>query len=387
MSRDDGEVQAILFCEFHPTHGPKIICQDPADQFDLKEFQSLSAYIIPKTGLQGQLMTVNSLGKKVIGFPVALDDSRFERNRYIFNLCFVCEASKRTVQYEPLVRKLARYLTQLEYECRFLTQMNSESMTLMLQQIRQQLNESNCCSYTVTDSTRIHLKVVNVHRDPRDVLDHEVPVLSELIEPSEWDLTTQQLLPYIDGFRHIAKISADAAVEVSLVKACIQNMIYYGLVSLIPIFSYASSYVATSKLPELFDNPPLQSKCRASVRLSSLEPHNPAPSVKGIFTVYCCFRASLTVVDVVARCNPESLGIDIRLIVRFGLLHGLLRKLDYHPILMSKESADITRQRNPYNLFDGNHSYDAICTKSKVKSYRDLNEYVKKHRGVIVIKK
>lgn len=387
MSRDDSEVKAILFCEFHPTHGPKIICQDPPNGFDSKEFASLSAYVIPKTGLQGQLMTVNSLGKKVIGFPVALVDSRFERNRYIFNLCFVCEASKRTVQYEPLVRKLARYLTQLEYECRFLTQMNPESMILMLEQIRHQLNESNSCSYTVTDSTRIHLKVVNVHRDPRDVLDHEVPVLSQQIEPSEWDLTTQQLLPYIDGFRHIAKISTDASVEVSLVKACIQNMIYYGLVSLIPIFSYASSYVATSKLPELLYNQPLQSKCRESVRLSTIEPHNSAPTLNAIFALYCCFRAPLTVRDVGTLCNPEGLGIDIRSIVKFGLLHGLLRKLDYYPVLTGKEPTEITRQRSPYNLFDGNHAYDAICTKSKVKSYRDLNDYVKKHRGVIVIKK
>lgn len=34
-----------------------------------------------------------------------------------------------------------------------------------------------------------------------------------------------QILPYIDGFRHVAKIAVEADVEVSLVKECIRNML------------------------------------------------------------------------------------------------------------------------------------------------------------------
>jgi hypothetical protein len=33
-----------------------------------------------------------------------------------------------------------------------------------------------------------------------------------------------QVLPYIDGFNHVAKIAAEADVENNLVKACIQNL-------------------------------------------------------------------------------------------------------------------------------------------------------------------
>lgn len=388
---DESEISAILYCEFHSTVGPKIIHQDPLGFLTSDKFQSLAAYIIPKTGLQGQLMTVNSLGYKIIGFPVGIDDSRFSRNRYIFNLCFVCEASKRTVQYEPLVRKLARYLTQLEYECKFLTKIdnNGESMQLMLCEIRTQLNSNNCCNYTVTDSTRIHLKVVNVHSDPREVLDHEVPILNEEIITSEWDLTTQQLIPYIDGYRHIAKISADAAVEVSLVKACIQNMIYYGLVTLIPIFSYSSVYVATPKLPELLRDSQLRKNCISSVRLANSESHSgssASPNFKTIFSVYCSFKAGVTVKDISVNCQVESLGMDIRSVVKFGVVHGLLRKIDCYPILTTTDPSSIHRQRSGYQYFDGNHSFDSICTKTH-KSYRDLDALVKKHPGVIVINK
>lgn len=65
------------------------------------------------------------------------------------------------------------------------------------------------------------LQVVGVWPDPPLVRDHHVPVLlSERVNNREdhWDLTTQQVLPYIDGFAHVAKIAAAADVENNLVK-------------------------------------------------------------------------------------------------------------------------------------------------------------------------
>ena len=35
-----------------------------------------------------------------------------------------------------------------------------------------------------------------------------------------------QVLPYIDGFNHVAKIAAEADIEINLVKACLQNLLY-----------------------------------------------------------------------------------------------------------------------------------------------------------------
>lgn len=52
----------------------------------------------------------NTLGHKIVGFPVRIDSQRYARNAYYFNLCFVCDSWARTVQYEPVVKKLAEYL-------------------------------------------------------------------------------------------------------------------------------------------------------------------------------------------------------------------------------------------------------------------------------------
>ena len=53
----------------------------------------------------------------------------------------------------------------------------------------------------------------------------------------------------------------EADVEMSLVKTCVQNMIYYGIISLIPIFQYSNVYLTTPRLVELAENVALQEEC------------------------------------------------------------------------------------------------------------------------------
>lgn len=72
-----------------------------------------------------------------------------------------------------------------------------------------------------------HLKVVRLALEPKPVLDHQVPIFLECKEAfrgDQWDLTTQQVLPYINGFNHVARIAAEADVENNLVKSCVQNL-------------------------------------------------------------------------------------------------------------------------------------------------------------------
>jgi hypothetical protein len=59
------------------------------------------------------LLFSNVLGYKITGFPVRIDNAKYARNAYYFNLCFVCDAWARTVQYEPVVKKLSEYLVSI----------------------------------------------------------------------------------------------------------------------------------------------------------------------------------------------------------------------------------------------------------------------------------
>lgn len=56
---DDSEpVKCIFLCEFHPTAGPKISCQEPAEFISKELFKTVSRYIIPKIQLQRSFLSV-----------------------------------------------------------------------------------------------------------------------------------------------------------------------------------------------------------------------------------------------------------------------------------------------------------------------------------------
>ena len=55
------------------------------------------------------------MGHKILGCPIIIrDDKKYKRNALIFNLCLVFEENAATEIYEPVVKKLASYLTLLE---------------------------------------------------------------------------------------------------------------------------------------------------------------------------------------------------------------------------------------------------------------------------------
>lgn len=56
----------------------------------------------------------NTCGHKIIGYPVCIENTKYERNALIFNLCFVFDAVTNVLCYEPVVTKLAGYLSTLE---------------------------------------------------------------------------------------------------------------------------------------------------------------------------------------------------------------------------------------------------------------------------------
>lgn len=187
-----------------------------------------------------------------------IDDKKYARNAFHFNLCFVCDATARTVHYEPVVTKLSDYLMAMEIESNFLSGGSaSTKLAPILNQVLKDLNDKGECALTA-GPTATHLKVVRIRSDPPPVADHQVPVFIKALPTQQWDLTTQQVARYIDGFNHVARIAALSDVENNLVKACVQNLVYYGVVALVPLFQYGNVYCTTPKLKLLAHNAELQ---------------------------------------------------------------------------------------------------------------------------------
>ncbi|KAH1016390.1 hypothetical protein HUJ04_007617 [Dendroctonus ponderosae] len=319
----DGLIRCIFFCEFHHTAGPIISCQVPENFVSKELFDSISVYIITKAELQRSTITVTLEDCKVLGFPIRIDNKKYERNAFHFNLCFVCDSETRTVQYEHVVTKFSDYLMAMEIESRFLsTGKSNEKLTPILKTVLEDLNTKGECAL-LEGPIATHLKVCRIRSDPTPVLDHQVPVFMKALPPHQWDLTTQQVTPYIDGFNHVARIAALSDVDNNLVKACVQNLVYYGVVALVPLFQYGNIYCATWKL--------------------------------------------------------RSLAQDRELQVQFGVLEGLIRRIQKYPILVG-EHTELQK------TFTGTYSVDEICCATGVTSQQLEDRLERDHIVMLLCK-
>lgn len=70
------------------------------------------------------------------------------------------------------------------------------------------------------------------------------------------------MLTYINGVNHITRIASDSDVEIGLVKACVQNLVYYQVVDVLPLFKYSNVYMCTRNLTKLSTDKELTQACR-----------------------------------------------------------------------------------------------------------------------------
>ncbi|XP_023290819.1 GATOR complex protein NPRL2 isoform X2 [Orussus abietinus] len=379
----EGIIRCIFLSEFHHIAGPKITCQVPENVVSKDIFDNVSVYIIPKAQLQRSTITVTMKDFKILGFPVKIDNKKYARNAFYFNLCFVCDAEARTVHYEPVVKKISDFLMALEIENGFLSASEDKSrLAEMLTQVMQDLNIRKMCTLMEGTMTT-HLKVVRLAPEPKPVLDHQVPIFlegREVFRSDQWDLTTQQVLPYIDGFNHVARIAAEADVENNLVKSCVQNLVYYGVVTLIPIFQYSNVYATTPKLKKLADDSELQRKCIAYASKSRTQP----AYLRDIYRMYASMTHGNSMRDLCQRLNPQTLRINERRLVQFGLIKGLIRRVYKYPIHISIGVNDDSRSNPIYKYFTGAYSLDEICC-STGQSTAQIEDIVERDPNVVML--
>lgn len=113
--------KGIFLAYFDNRAGPKIAVQTRPTVLHDEQFDAISDYCITKPSLAHKLISVNAFGLTVLGFPVCLQNSKYQRNALLFNLCFVFAHTDAAVaSFEPIVRKFATVLATLEQESEFL---------------------------------------------------------------------------------------------------------------------------------------------------------------------------------------------------------------------------------------------------------------------------
>ncbi|KAK2713898.1 hypothetical protein QYM36_009697, partial [Artemia franciscana] len=376
-SNSKDAIRAVLFSEFHPQAGPKITYQVPENYVTKETFDAISAYIIPKPQLQHCTISLNMSGCKIVGFPCKIEHQRYTRNALQFNLCFVFDTWARTAQYELTVQKFAEYLVTLEKEKSFISEPETCSqLPSIMEKVMTDINLKKSCTVKMEPWT-LYLKVVRLAPDPPPVEDYDVPVLTDdsTMRLDQWDLTTQQVLPYIDGVNHVMKIGALSDVALELVKACLKNLLYYQAVRLQPFFLYSNIYAVTPQFKNLLENLQMQSECLAVVSRSERF----FPSFRDVVLFYSSLTYGATLKDVCVRLSPHNLKIDERALIQFGLTKGIIRRVNKYPIYDNGSKSPDPVQR----LFDGSNSLDAICCKLG-KSSQDMEEKIEGDPDVVV---
>ncbi|XP_060602303.1 GATOR1 complex protein NPRL2-like [Ruditapes philippinarum] len=378
-----GKIKCIFFSEFHPSAGPKIAFQVPEDYLTKEHFDELSKFIITKPQLMTRLITVTALGEKIVGCPVCIEDKKYNRNELIFNCCFVFDTDTRTARYEPVVKKLASYFTQLELESSFLsTEVKKETIPRYLQEIRDKLNFTGSCGLFINEFCTINLKLSPTIEDPKPVQDHDVPVFihdKPRMTYTKWDLTTQQVLQYIDGYNHVAKIAAEADIEINLVKACLQNLLHIDVITIVSIFQYSNMYTTTNTIKNLADDPQLQEDCLKYVASKA----RVKPNFRDVFLLYTSLAPGLTVKDLCLRFNIHSLKIDEKKLIQFGLKNKIIRRLHGYPVKLPSDVRLSPKVQSLSKWLNGTHSLDEISCKSGL-NYKELDEIIENDPSVIV---
>lgn len=397
-----GDLECILFCEFHPIAGPKIVYQVPKEFISKEEFDCVAVYIIPKPELQSKLITVNALDHKFVGCPISIENAKYSRNALVFNVCFVLRPTVDTIRFEGVVKKLAGYMTSLELEYGLISQEETKtSLPSILSDIFVELNKNGKCTIQIDETNTIHLKCnVTSSTESYSVLDHQVPVFicnKDALTSSEWDITTQQILPYIDGFNHVQRIAGEADVEISLVRMCIQDMVQHKVVKLIPIFQYSNVYIPTPEINQLTHDKRLQEECLDYVGKKG----RTLPSFRDVFMLYCGLSPGATVRDLCTRYNPGNLRVDERRLIQFGMVTGIIRRLHKYPVQLTTpktaalpkshhrmrgrhRDSDANRLKLTAKWLDGNHSYDEICCKTGL-TYQEVDDIVELDPHIVVI--
>lgn len=397
------KIESIFFCQFDPKEGPQITDQVPENKYTVisDSFHFIQNYLIPREELQQKLITVKAFGFKILGCPVHVKSPIYSRNAFIFNVCFVFKPNANTSCYEWVLKKLVQYFTVLEIESNYLSAISDgvlkektptkeyyTSLKDVLEQVLHKLNTLGCCSIPIDEANTIHLKLMPSYDVPPTVRDHDVPLLTFELEEyhfQQWDLATQQILPLIDGFKHVSLIAAEAGKDVQLIKALIENLLYFKLVKIIPIFQYSNVYMVTSDIDKLYKCKELQQQFLRDVQMWSKD----LPNFDSVIKVFSCFNhgTMATVKQVAMRLQPHKhLNIDIRKLIQFGVVHNFMRRIHKYPI-RTAGSADVPpldavgSQIMKYS--DGKHSYDEICCALSM-SYEELEARIEENPAILL---
>jgi len=362
-------LRALLCCIFEKDIGPRVVCSDPPDAVG-KQFKPLGRYLLPEDIARGRVISVVLDDDVVLGAPVYIDDTRYDRNCFQFVICLVIGSREDTEPHRDLAQHLAMSFHALEVEIKLLSRGEKvPHVQSILASLRAQLNACEEVYVHVTDSHCIAFQVR--HRCPalaaRPSLS-QVPVplvdLASLLDlpcwpaggsrddapeelrlpgcsqppplPFEPDVTLLQMAPLVDGVRSVQDIVQESNMDFNVVLICLQHLLHFELVAVIDAIELESRYSLTPDFHVAFEREEVSAEVVPYVtggrRETSVELLN---EVQVLYAGMNGWDQTLGEFQKERERELSALDISLRHFITFGLLKGFLEPL--HQALSSEQ--------------------------------------------------
>ncbi|KAI0505648.1 nitrogen permease regulator 2-domain-containing protein [Xylaria bambusicola] len=226
----------------------------------------------------------------ILGFPVSIPHERYHRNEFLFNFGLVIESDVDQIPYERLVRRLAVTFAEMERQNGYLSSEGEvddgrRPIESLLEIVKEDLNNYGECMIPVDEGNTINMKLFPYHAPPPPVHGWHVPVpktkFADIMD-STWDLTLQKIIPHVDGVNDVRRIAWLADVSLPLTQCALQHLLYYDTILLLDMFFFGSCYALRPGIHDFVSNRSnLIDECAAYVCISPPTPSNVETNMTG----------------------------------------------------------------------------------------------------------
>jgi hypothetical protein len=418
-------LKSIFYARFHPERGPDILHQHPpgsistrsstsvsgiglassiasssAEGFSLLPFSSVSAHVIPPHELSNRSLGICTRGFRVLGWPVSLEGEGYERNRFVFNVCFVVEEEDGVGDgggdmgyWEAVVAKMAGFMRGLEVEGEggVLRREERESdervargeygdgrceglVERVLREVFEQINRFAECCVWVSGT-----QVLNLRLDRRKIKKGnglrpgkmkvrawDVPLLIRALPDQEgwtWDLVLEKIQPFADGVNHVKRIARLADVDLKLVRKAVTELVLHERVILLDIFHFQAVYVLTGDFALFVGSLEVIDECREYVAIDpkdgvfasvldkqTIEDFSGTPDRATILELYSTLKPGLCVAEFCLAHQNQLANIDVRRLITFGVIKGFLKRMHKYALALDPPDMQVTSESTAIDL-------------------------------------
>ena len=387
--RFSGPLRCIFFAEFDTIRGPTLYCQSSPHFITAALFDTISPFLITSPELTHKLITlslsIHGSAYRILAYPMSLSDVKYSRNQLLFSICFAFDGdssgsgsggsgggSNESYRiYQPALRKLAHYIETLETDSEYLhTPATKRLLPELLQTIYSQLSTEGQCTVRANPANRIFLRLYPHLPQPPAVSSWQVPVLLRGGASGEgvlmaWDMTLRSLVSAMDGESCVGAIAARCGVRVASVKRAVAQLLYGGLAVLVDAFQYTNLYQPTATLITAHSNTQL---CNDAIDYIQQQQPNQQQQQRlthwQLLGLYGRMGSNESVEAYLVRERLVESDVDVRRLVRFGLVNGLIRRVHVYPTRITTTATTSSTT---------NHNRTPSHDEEKQKQYEDTH--------------